>query len=65
MGNSSTPILTATGPDEIKKLIDKLDISKLTGPFALPIFLLKRFNKYFSISLSESIKIKKKENKSQ
>ena len=55
--NGCSFFLTATGPDEIQKLIDKLDSSKSTGPFGLPIFLLKRFKEYFSIWLSELINL--------
>ena len=52
-----TFFLTATGPDEVQKLIEKLDTSKSTGPFGLPIFLLKAFKEFFSIWLSELINL--------
>ena len=49
--------LTATGPDEVQKIIERLDTSKSTGPFGLPIFLLKAFKEFFSIWLSELINL--------
>ena len=49
--------LTATGPDEIQKIIERLDISKTSGPFGIPIFLLKAFKEFFSIWLSELINL--------
>ena len=55
--NGCSFFLTATGPDEVQKLIEKLNNSKSTGPFGLPIFLLKRFKEYFSIWLSELINL--------
>ena len=55
--NGCSFFLTATGPDEIQKIIERLDISKSTGPFGLPIFLLKSFKEFFSIWLSELINL--------
>ena len=55
--NGCSFFLTATGPDEISKIIDRLDSSKSTGPFGIPIFLLKIFKEFFSIWLSELINL--------
>ena len=41
--------LTPVGPDEVEKIIDELDIKKSTGPFGIPVFLLKIFKIFFSI----------------
>ena len=49
--------LSATGPDEISKIITGLDTNKSTGPFGLPVFLLKLFVDFFSIWLSELINL--------
>ena len=55
--NGCSFFLSATGPDEIQKLIEKLDSTKSTGPCGLPIFLLKRFKEFFAIWLSELINL--------
>ena len=55
--NGCSFFLTATGPDEIDKLIQRLDSSKSTGPIGIPMFLLKTFKEFFSIWLSELINL--------
>ena len=35
--------LSPTQPDEIEKIIDKLNPSKSTGPNGIPVFILKLF----------------------
>ena len=55
--NGCSFYLSATGPDEIQKIIMRLDSSKSTGPFGIPIFLLKTFKEFFSIWLSELINL--------
>ena len=49
-GCSSYP--RATDPDKIQKITKRLDSSKFTGPFGIPILLLKTFKEFFSIWLS-------------
>ena len=55
--NGCSFYLSATGPDEIQKIIMRLDSSKSTGPFGIPMFLLKTFKEFFSIWLSELINL--------
>ena len=55
--NGCSLYLTATGPDEIQKIIEHLDTSKSTGPFGIPMLLLKTFKEFFSIWLSELINL--------
>ena len=55
--NGCSFFLTATGPDEIQKIIERLDISKSTGPFGIPMLLLKTFKEFFSIWLSVLINL--------
>ena len=55
--NGCSFLLTATGPDEIQKIIERLDISKSTGPFGIPMLLLKTFKEFFSIWLSVLINL--------
>ena len=45
--------LSPSGPIEVDQLIDDLNIKKSTGPFGVPIFLLKKFKNFFSFWLSE------------
>ena len=51
--NGCSFFLTATGPDEIAKVIERLDSSKSSGPFGIPMFLIKAFKEFFSIWLSQ------------
>ena len=46
-----------TVPAEIVKIIDRLDISKSTGPNGIPVFLLKTFKHFFSHWLSKLVNI--------
>ena len=55
--NGCSFFLTATGPDEIAKIIERLDVFKSAGPFGIPTFLLKSFKDFFSIWLSELINL--------
>jgi hypothetical protein len=55
--NGCSFFLTTTGPDEITKIIERLDGSKSSGPFGIPMFLLKTFKEFFSIWLSELINL--------
>ena len=55
--NGCSFFLTATGPDEVQKIIERLDTSKSTGPCGLPVFLLKAFKEFFSIWISELINL--------
>ena len=55
--NGCSFFLTATGPDEIQKIIECLNTSKSTGPFGIPMILLKTFKEFFSIWLSELINL--------
>ena len=43
-----TFFLSPTQPDEIEKIIDKLNPSKSTGPNGIPVFILKLFKRFFS-----------------
>ena len=47
--------LCPTVPPEIAKIIDGLDIHKSTGPYGIPIFLLKTFKMFFSHWLSKLV----------
>ena len=49
--------LSPAGPAEVDKLIDELNIKKSTGPFGIPIFLLKKFKSFFSIWLSKLVNL--------
>ena len=39
--------LSPTKPEEIEKIIDKLNSSKSTGPNGIPVFILKAFKGFF------------------
>ena len=43
-----TFFLSPTLPSEIEKIIDKLNLSKSTGPNGIPVFILKLFKAFFS-----------------
>ena len=47
--------LSPTIPEEITEIIDKLDISKSSGPNGVPVFLLKTFKNFFSYWLSKLV----------
>ena len=49
--------LSPTIPDEIEKIIDKLNPSKSTGPNGIPVFILKAFKGFFSYRLSKLINL--------
>ena len=49
--------LSPVGPAEVEKIIDELDIKKSTGPFGIPVFLLKTFKNFFSTWLSELVNL--------
>ena len=49
--------LSPVGPLEVEKIIDELDVKKSTGPFGIPVFLLKIFKKFFSIWLCELVNL--------
>lgn len=49
--------LSPTLPDEIEKIIDKLNSSKSTGPNGIPVFILKAFKGFFSYWLSKLINL--------
>ena len=55
--NGCSFFLSATGPDEIAKVIERLDSSKSSGPFGIPMFLLKTFKEFFSFWLSQLINL--------
>ena len=44
-------------PAEVEKLIDEINIKKATGPFGIPVFLLKKFKTFFSLWLSELVNL--------
>ena len=52
-----TFFLSPTKPDEISKIIDKLDPSKSTGPVGIPVVILKTFKLFFSFWLSKLINL--------
>ena len=41
-----TFFLSPTTPDEISKIIDRLDHRKSTGPNGIPVFILKAFKEF-------------------
>ena len=49
--------LSPTIPEEIEKIIDKLNPSKSTGPNGIPVFILKAFKGFFSYWLSVLINL--------
>ena len=49
--------LSPAGPAEIDKIIDELNLKKSTGPFGIPVFLLKKFKPFFSFWLSEIVNL--------
>ena len=49
--------LSPVGPSEVDKIIDELNIKKSTGPFGIPVFLLKKFKIFFSFWLSELVNL--------
>ena len=49
--------LSPTQPDEIEKIIEKLNPSKSTGPNGIPVFLLKAFKGFFAFWLSQLINL--------
>ena len=49
--------LSPAGPAEVDKLIDELNLKKSTGPFGIPVFLLKKFKTFFSLWLSELVNL--------
>ena len=53
--DGSSFFLCPTVPPEISKIIDGLDIHKSTGPYGIPIFLLKTFKMFFSHWLSKLV----------
>ena len=40
-------LLSPTKPEEISKLIDRLDPNKSTGPNGIPVFIIKAFKDFF------------------
>ena len=55
--DGSSFFLCPTVPAEVVKIIDRLDISKSTGPNGIPVFLLKNFKDFFSYWLSKLVNI--------
>ena len=55
--NGVTFFLSPTIPDEISKIIDRLDHRKSTGPNGIPVFILKAFKEFFSYWLSKLINL--------
>ena len=53
----TTFFLSPSQPDEINKIIGKLDPSKSTGPNGIPVFILKTFVNFFSYWLSKLINL--------
>ena len=49
--------LSPTIPDEVEKIIDKLNLSKSTGPNGIPVFILKAFKAFFAYWLSKLINL--------
>ena len=49
--------LSPVGPAEIEKIIDEINVKKSTGPFGVPVFLLKKFKNFFSLWLSELVNL--------
>ena len=54
---SFMPNLHATGPLEIEKIIDTLDLNKSTGPNSFPVYILKILKPFFSNWLSKIINL--------
>ena len=52
-----TFFLSPTTPDEISKIIDRLDHRKSTGPNGIPVLILKAFKEFFSLWLSKLINL--------
>ena len=52
-----TFFLSPTMPEEIEKIIDKLNPSKSTGPNGIPVFILKLFKGFFAYWLSKLINL--------
>ena len=53
--DGKTFFLSPTKPEEISKLIDRLDPKKSTGPNGIPVFIIKAFKDFFSFWLSKLI----------
>ena len=49
--------LSPAGPAEVEKIIDEINMKKSTGPFGIPIFLLKHFKNFFSRWLCEFVNL--------
>ena len=49
--------LSPVGPSEVDKIIDELNVKKSTGPFGIPVFLLKEFKIFFSFWLSQLVNL--------
>ena len=49
--------LSPVGPSEVDKIIDELNVKKSTGPFGIPVFLLKKFKIFFSFWLSQLVNL--------
>ena len=49
--------LSPTGPVEVEKIINDLNVKKSIGPFGVPVFLLKKFKTFFSFWLSELVNL--------
>ena len=49
--------LSPAGPAEVEKIIDEINVKKSTGPFGIPIFLLKKFKNFFSRWLCEFVNL--------
>ena len=47
--------LSITGPAEVEKIIDELNIKKSIGTFGVLVSLLKKFKTFFSFWLSEMV----------
>ena len=52
-----TLYISPVGPAEVEKIIDQIDIKKSTGPFGIPVFLLKKYKTFFSLWLSELVNL--------
>ena len=55
--NDHSFFLSPTIPDEIEKIIEKLNPSKSTGPNGIPVFIMKLFKGFFSYWLSKLINL--------
>ena len=49
--------LSPVGPAEVDKIIQELNIKKSSGPFGIPVFLLKKFKTFFSFWLCELVNL--------